>query len=71
MGRESQDFGKEAARALADPALQKALLNVRRGFVAKRTAARAAEQSDSETYKPGPLLQRILNLGLAWVPWGV
>ncbi|MGD9501355.1 MAG: LutB/LldF family L-lactate oxidation iron-sulfur protein [Methyloceanibacter sp.] len=41
MGAAKQDFGREATRALADPALQKALVNVKRGFVAKRTAARA------------------------------
>ena len=41
MGAATQDFKKAAARALADPALQKALLNVKRGFVAKREAARA------------------------------
>jgi L-lactate dehydrogenase complex protein LldF len=41
MGAAKQDFKRAAARALADPALQKALLNVKRGFVAKREAARA------------------------------
>jgi hypothetical protein len=41
MGAATQDFKRAAARALADPALQKALLNVKRGFVAKREAARA------------------------------
>src|SRR5262245_65579786 len=41
MGAAPQDFRKAAAQALADPALQKALLNVKRGFVAKREAARA------------------------------
>src|SRR4029450_8450540 len=41
MGVATQDFRKAAAPAPADPALQKALLNVKRGFVAKREAARA------------------------------
>ena len=41
MSAPTQDFRKAAAGALADPALQKALLNVKHGFVAKREAARA------------------------------
>src|SRR5262245_58903963 len=41
MAVATQNFRKAAARALADPALPKALLNVKRGFVAKREAARA------------------------------
>jgi L-lactate dehydrogenase complex protein LldF len=41
MAESPQDFRQAAARALADPALQKALLNVKRGFVAKRETARA------------------------------
>ena len=36
-----QDFKTDAAHALADAALQKALQNVKRGFVVKREAARA------------------------------
>ena len=41
MSAAKQDFGEAAARALADPALQKALLNVKRGFVDRHAAARA------------------------------
>src|SRR3954470_14248686 len=39
--RASQAFQENAARALADGKLQRALLNVKRGFVTKRTLARA------------------------------
>ena len=42
MADRKQDFSDAAAHALADPALQKALLNVKRGFVLKRETARAA-----------------------------
>jgi L-lactate dehydrogenase complex protein LldF len=41
MGNGRQDFKTDAAHALADTALQKALQNVKRGFVDKRKAARA------------------------------
>ena len=41
MSAPTQDFRKAAARALADAELQKSLLNVKHGFVAKREAARA------------------------------
>ena len=41
MGNGRQDFKTDAAHALADTALQKALQNVKRGFVVKREAARA------------------------------
>jgi L-lactate dehydrogenase complex protein LldF len=41
MAASRQDFSGAAAQALADPALQKALLNVKRGFVVKRETARA------------------------------
>jgi len=37
----AQSFKKAAVHALGDPALQKALLNVKRGFVVKRETARA------------------------------
>jgi L-lactate dehydrogenase complex protein LldF len=42
MAETPEDFRQAAVRALADPALQKALLNVKRGFVAKRETARAS-----------------------------
>ena len=42
MQPHSHDFKKNASRALADPTLQKALGNVRAGFVAKRARARSA-----------------------------
>jgi L-lactate dehydrogenase complex protein LldF len=41
MAASRQDFSGAAAKALADPALQKALLNVKRGFVVKRESASA------------------------------
>ena len=41
MANAKHDFKAGAARALADPALQKALQNVKRGFVLKRAAAKA------------------------------
>lgn len=41
MANARQDFQRSAAQALADPRLQKALQNVKRGFVDKRQAARA------------------------------
>jgi len=41
MGNGRQGFKTDAAHALADTALQKALQNVKRGFVDKRKAARA------------------------------
>jgi L-lactate dehydrogenase complex protein LldF len=41
MAESPHDFKGAAAQALADPALQKALLNVKRGFVVKRETARA------------------------------
>ena len=41
MDKAKQDFKAAAAQALADPALQKALSNVKRGFVDKRAAAKA------------------------------
>jgi L-lactate dehydrogenase complex protein LldF len=41
MTSASGDFNANAAQALADAELQRALFNVKRGFVAKRTAAKA------------------------------
>lgn len=41
MARENQDFKTGVADALADGALQKALQNIKRGFVVKREAAKA------------------------------
>jgi L-lactate dehydrogenase complex protein LldF len=41
MAETPQAFKQAAGRALADPALQKALLNVKRGFVTKRDMAKA------------------------------
>ena len=41
MANAKHDFKASAARALADPALQKALQNVKRGFIVKRAAAKA------------------------------
>ncbi len=41
MANAKHDFRSAAAAALADRSLQKALLNVKRGFVAKRAAAKA------------------------------
>ncbi len=41
MDKAKQDFKAAAAQALADPALQKALSNVKRGFIDKRAAAKA------------------------------
>ncbi len=41
MANANHNFKAGAARALADPALQKALQNVKRGFVVKREAAKA------------------------------
>ncbi|MGA7457524.1 MAG: (Fe-S)-binding protein, partial [Methyloceanibacter sp.] len=41
MANAKQDFKSAASEALADRSLQKALLNVKRGFVAKREAAKA------------------------------
>ncbi len=41
MANAKHDFKTGAARALADPALQKALQNVKRGFVVKRATAKA------------------------------
>ena len=41
MGNGRQDFKTDAAHALADTGLQRALQNVKRGFVDKRKAARA------------------------------
>src|SRR6185295_13090652 len=41
MANAKHDFKSAAAEALADRSLQKALLNVKRGFVAKRAAAKA------------------------------
>lgn len=42
MQNTAQDFKASAAQALADAQLQKALFNVKRGFIDKRKAARAA-----------------------------
>jgi L-lactate dehydrogenase complex protein LldF len=42
MEQVSHDFKKSAAQALRDARLQRALLNVKRGFVEKRQAAKAA-----------------------------
>lgn len=41
MANAKHNFKEDAAKALADPALQKALQNVKRGFVVKRQAAKA------------------------------
>ena len=41
MANAKHDFRSAAAEALADRSLQKALLNVKRGFVSKRAAAKA------------------------------
>ena len=41
MAGSREDFNAAAVHALADAALQKALLNVKRGFVVKREAAKA------------------------------
>ena len=38
----SLNFKKNASRALSDPQLQRALSNVKTGFIAKRAEARAA-----------------------------
>jgi L-lactate dehydrogenase complex protein LldF len=41
MANSTRDFTAAAAQALADPALQKALVNVKHGFVTKRATAKA------------------------------
>ena len=41
MAASPQDFKESAARALADAKLQRALLNVKRGFIVKRAAAKS------------------------------
>ena len=41
MAASPQDFKDSAARALADAKLQRALLNVKRGFIVKRAAAKS------------------------------
>ena len=41
MASLDQDFKTNAAKALADAELQRALLNVKRGFIVKRASAKA------------------------------